>query len=60
MYKVKEEAEGATNNAGGGSIDGIGVGERGEPGFYKKKRPLRSIPMLRRKSVKSLFRRIGQ
>jgi hypothetical protein len=58
MYKVKEEAEGAMNNAGGGSIDGIGVGERGEPGFYKKKKPLRS--MLRRKPLKSLFRRIGQ
>lgn len=32
----------ATNNAGSGKIDGIGVGEKGEPGVRKKK-PLRAV-----------------
>lgn len=33
----------AVNNAGGGAIDGIGVGPRGEPGVKNKKRPLRAV-----------------
>jgi hypothetical protein len=59
MRKLKEETEGAMNNAGGGSVDGIGVGERGEPGFYKKRKSLRSI-IKKNSAVRSLFRRIGQ
>lgn len=27
-----------TNNVGGGAIDGIGIGEKGEPGIKKKKK----------------------
>ena len=35
---ISEEGEGApTNSAGGGAIDGIGVGVRGEPGVRKTK-----------------------
>jgi hypothetical protein len=45
---ISEEGEGMTtsalpvNNAGGGKIDGIGIGPRGEPGVSKKKK-LRNI-----------------
>jgi len=41
---IHEEGEGGTtsalpaNNAGGGHIDGIGIGPRGEPGVNKKKK----------------------
>ena len=41
---ISEEGEGGTtsalpaNNAGGGHIDGIGIGPRGEPGVNKKKK----------------------
>jgi hypothetical protein len=31
-------ASGPTNTAGGGHVDGIGVGPRGEPGVYPKKK----------------------
>jgi hypothetical protein len=38
-----------TNNAGGGAIEGIGVGPKGEPGVYPKKKKLRNIiPLLSR------------
>lgn len=40
-----------TNSAGGGTIDGIGVGPKGEPGVYPKKKKLRVLfPMIRRKT----------
>jgi hypothetical protein len=44
--KIKEDAvaSGATNAAGSGSVEGIGVGPKGEPGVYPKKK-LRSIVM---------------
>lgn len=53
--KVKEDVSstGAMNAAGGGSIDGIGVGPKGEPGVYPKKKKLRVLfPMLKRKVAK--------
>ena len=43
-------APSAANSAGGGGVDGIGVGPRGEPGINPKK--LRG--MIRRKSLKEL------
>lgn len=53
--KIKEDtaSTGAMNAAGGGSIDGIGVGPKGEPGVYPKKKKLRVLfPMIKRKEVK--------
>ena len=32
-----------TNAAGSGNIEGIGVGTKGEPGVYPKKKKLRDI-----------------
>lgn len=44
--ELKEDpiAAGATNAAGSGSVEGIGVGPKGEPGVYPKKK-LRSVVM---------------
>lgn len=53
--KIKEDDAFAVpaNKAGGGAIDGIGVGPRGEPGVYPKKKKLRVLfPMLKRKVIK--------
>jgi hypothetical protein len=33
------------NSAGSGGIDGIGIGPKGEPGVYLKKKKLRQIVM---------------
>lgn len=33
---VNEEGSAPTNSASAGAIDGIGVGERGEPGVHRK------------------------
>jgi len=45
------DSGGAFNSAGGGGIDGIGVGPKGEPGVYPKKKKLRIIvPMIKRKA----------
>ena len=51
MSPVKEDtaSAGAFNSAGGGGVDGIGVGAKGEPGVYPKKKRLRQLfPMLKR------------
>ncbi len=43
---LREEGEGApTNSAGGGQIDGIGIGTRGEPGVRKTKYKDKNIVM---------------
>lgn len=50
--KIEEDiaSTGAFNNAGGGGVDGIGVGPKGEPGVYPKKKKLRILfPMISRK-----------
>lgn len=54
MPKIKEtESPVPANSAGGGGIDGIGVGPRGEPGVMPKKKKLRVLfPMLKRKVIK--------
>jgi hypothetical protein len=59
--KIQEDGVGpvATNNAGAGAIDGIGVtanGAKGEPGMPKRK--LRD--MLKRKSLKDITSVPGQ
>lgn len=51
VKKLKEDTAttGAFNGAGSGSIDGIGVGPKGEPGVYPKKKKLRVLfPTLKR------------
>ena len=55
MVKIKEDTTSVipANKAGGGAIEGIGVGPKGEPGVYPKKKKLRVLfPMLKRKVVK--------
>ncbi len=52
---IKEDTAsvGAFNAAGGGGVEGIGVGPKGEPGVYPKKKKLRVLfPILKRKAVK--------
>lgn len=52
IKKLKEDSTVPLNNVSSGSVEGIGVGEKGEPGIKKKKR-LKDIvmkPMLTRKS----------
>lgn len=44
-----------TNNAGGGNIQGIGVGPKGEPGVKKKKNQILQ-PVARRKSFSDFIR----
>lgn len=53
MTRVEEDVAGAfsvaTNSAGAGGIDGIGIGPRGEPGGNKNKKKLRALfPMIKR------------
>jgi hypothetical protein len=53
MSIKKEETASAvpTNNAGGGNVDGIGVGPRGEPGIKPKKKKLRVLfPIIKRQA----------
>ena len=38
-------AAGAANAVGGGGVEGIGIGPKGEPGMYPKKKKLRDIVM---------------
>ncbi len=48
---IKEDSAsvGAFNAAGSGSVDGIGVGPKGEPGVKLKKKKLRVLfPILKR------------
>jgi len=59
MVKVKEDSAGAfsaaPNAAGSGGVEGIGVGPKGEPGVYPKKKKLRVLfPMIKRKTLQDL------
>lgn len=52
--KLREDvaSTGAFNAAGSGGVDGIGVGPKGEPGVYPKKKKLRVLfPMIKRRPV---------
>lgn len=53
MDNIGEETVSAvpTNSAGGGAIDGIGVGPKGEPGVNPKKKLRVLFPMIKRKSI---------
>ena len=54
VKKIKEDtaSTGAFNAAGSGGVDGIGVGPKGEPGVYPKKKLRVLFPMLKRKAIK--------
>ena len=57
MTKVEEDIQSSVplNNVGSGSIDGIGVGPKGEPGVQPKKKKLRVLfPMLKRKTLRDI------
>ena len=52
-FKMWEDA--AANSAGGGGVDGIGVGAKGEPGVHlKKKKKLLKKMNIRMKTEKEL------
>ncbi len=57
MKKLKDllKEEIPTNNVSGGMIDGIGVGDKGEPGINKKKKKIKTILMkiLKRRNDRS-------
>lgn len=59
MANVKEDLQstGPLNTAGGGGVDGIGIGPKGEPGVYPKKKKLRALfPMLKRRPLRGISR----
>jgi hypothetical protein len=57
MRKIKEDIQSSVplNNVGSGSIEGIGVGPKGEPGLSSKSKKLRILfPMIKRKSLRDI------
>ena len=50
-FKMWEDA--AANSAGGGGIDGIGVGDKGEPGVHMKKKKKKEKELLKKMGVES-------
>lgn len=57
MTKVEEDLQSSVplNNVGSGGVDGIGVGPKGEPGVYPKKKKLRVLfPMMKRKTLRDI------
>lgn len=61
MDKLKEDIQSSVplNNVGSGSIEGIGVGPKGEPGVTKKGKKLRVLfPMLKRKTLRDLSKEV--
>lgn len=51
--KAFNKEEVAVNNVGGGKIDGLGIGPKGEPGATKRKNPKLLKDVLKRNSVRS-------
>jgi hypothetical protein len=49
-FKMWEDA--AANSAGGGGIDGIGVGAKGEPGVHKKRKKEKEKELLLKMGIK--------
>jgi len=49
-YKMWEDA--AANSVGGGGIDGIGVGAKGEPGVHMKKKKKQEKEVLKKMGIK--------
>ena len=49
-FKMWESA--AANSAGGGSIAGIGVGDKGEPGVHMKKKKKKEKELLKKMGIK--------
>ncbi len=61
MDKLKEDLQSSVplNNVGSGSIEGIGVGPKGEPGVPKNGKKLRVLfPMLKRKTLRDISKEI--
>ena len=61
MDKLKEDLQSSVplNNVGSGSIEGIGVGPKGEPGVPKKGKKLRVLfPMLKRKTLRDITKEV--
>ena len=57
MIDVKEDLQSPVplNNVGSGSIEGIGVGPKGEPGVHPRKKKLRVLfPMMKRKTLRDI------
>jgi len=50
-FKMWEDA--AANSAGGGGIDGIGVGDKGEPGVHMKKKKKKEKEVLKKMGIES-------
>jgi len=50
-FKMWEDA--AANSAGGGGIDGIGVGDKGEPGVHMKKKKEKEKEVLKKMGIES-------
>ena len=50
-FKMWEDA--AANSAGGGGIDGIGVGDKGEPGVHMKKKKKKEKEVLKKMGVEN-------
>lgn len=57
MKKLKDllQEDIPTNNVSDGNIDGIGVGDKGEPGINKKKKRIKELllKMIRRRNDRS-------
>ena len=51
-FKMWEDA--AANSAGGGGIDGIGVGDKGEPGVHMKKKKKKEKEVLKKFKIKEV------
>ena len=49
-FKMWEDA--AANSAGGGGIDGIGVGAKGEPGVHLKKKKKKEEELLKKMRIR--------
>lgn len=61
MDRLKEDLQSSVplNNVGSGSIEGIGVGPKGEPGVPKKGKKLRVLfPMLKRKTLRDITKEV--
>lgn len=49
-FKMWEDA--AANSAGGGGVDGIGIGAKGEPGVHLKKKKKKEEELLKKLRIR--------
>ena len=57
-FKMWEDA--AANSAGGGGIDAIGVGDKGEPGVHMKKKKKKEKELLKKMGIKEIGKSTGR